>query len=74
MEEYQPIHSAVWQKLSSLEDELYELKKINQRLKRANSKQKNTIRRIVKERDRLRKELYPAKQSYVNIQKGKKGR
>ena len=74
MEEFEAIHSQVWAKLAELEESLYRERKINQQLKRANSKQKNTIRRIVKERDRLRKELHPAKQSYVNIQKGKKGR
>ena len=73
-ENYEPIHSEVWKKLAELEEALYKERKINQQLKRANSKQKNTIRRIVKERDKLRKELNPKKQQYINIQKGAKKR
>lgn len=72
MEEYQAIHTSVWKKLKELEDALYKERKIVQQLKRANSKQKNTIRRIVKERDKLQKELHPQKQQYINIQKGRK--
>jgi hypothetical protein len=56
VEEYQAIYTSVWAKLKELENELYREKKIVQQLKRANSKQKNTIRRIVKERDKLQKE------------------
>lgn len=62
----------VWAKLKELEDQLFREQKINQQLRRANSKQKNVIRRLVKERDRLQKELHPAKQRYVNINKGKR--
>lgn len=60
----------VWAKLKELEDQLFREQKINQQLRRANSKQKNTIRRIVKERDKLQKELKPSKQKYINVQKG----
>lgn len=71
MGEFQAIHSEVWAKLQELEGLLYREQKNVQQLKRANSKQKNTIRRLVKDRDRLQKELHPAKQKYVNVQKGK---
>lgn len=65
MEDYEPIHQEVWNKLDSLATEVFQLK-------RANSKLKNEIRRIRKERDKYRKELYPPKQNYINIQKGRK--
>ena len=72
MREFEPIHTEVWKKLTELEELLYKERKINQQLKRANSKQKNTIRRIIKERDKYQRELYPPKQNYINIKKGRK--
>lgn len=62
-QEYEPIHSEVWRKLEELQEELFKKDQRIQQLKRANSKQKNTIRRIVRERDALleqsRKEKKP---------------
>lgn len=65
-------YATVWDKLKELESLLYKKDKIIQQLKRANSKQKNTIRRLVKERDKYRKELHPPKDQYINVQKGRK--
>lgn len=66
MLDYEPIHSEVWRKLAELEESLFQKDKTIHQLKRANSKQKNTIRRIRKERDELLKRVNPGKQHYRN--------
>lgn len=69
-ESYEPIHTEVWRKLEELEEQLYKKDKMIHQLKRANSKQKNTIRRIRKERDELLKRAGEnRKQHYRNGQK-----
>ncbi len=62
MDEYEPIHQQVWDKLDGMAREIHQLK-------RANTALKKKLRRERRQNEKLRKEVRPEKQHYRNKQK-----